>query len=56
MDLMSATCKLSMVTAVALRDHKTNGDLDPALKKAQDAQDQYESFLKDEAAHAVAKV
>ena len=56
MELMSATCELSVVTAVALRDHHTNGNLQPALDKAKKAQDSYQSFLRDEAAHAVAKI
>ena len=56
MDLMSATCELSVVTAVAMREGHTNGTLEPALQKAQVAQDNYKSFLRDEAARAVAKV
>ena len=54
MDLMSATCELSVVTATALRDHHTNGALEPALKKARRAQEEYQAFLKDETARAVA--
>ena len=56
MDMMSAACELSVVTAVAMRDGHTNGTLQPALDKAQIAQNNYESFLKDEAARAVAKI
>ena len=56
MELMSATCELSVVTAVAMREGHTNGALDPALKKARKAQDDYQNFLRDEAAHAVAKI
>ena len=56
MDFMAATCELSVVTATALRDGHTNGTLEPALVKARQAQDNYELFLRDEAAHAVAKV
>lgn len=55
MELMSATCELSVVTAVAMRDHHTNGTLQPALDKAQKAQDDYQRFLRAEAAKAVAK-
>lgn len=56
MELMSATCELSCVTAMALRDGHTNGTLEPALLKAAKAQEDYQSFLRDEAAAAVAKV
>lgn len=56
MELMSATCELSCVTATALRDGHTNGTLEPALDKAHKAQEAYQNFLKDEAAAAVAKV
>ena len=56
MELMSATCELSVVTATALRDGHTNGTLEPAIQAAREAQASYRSFLRDEAAHAVAKV
>lgn len=56
MELMSATCELSVVSAVALREGHTNGTLEPALEKARKAQEDYQNFLKDEAAYAVAKV
>lgn len=56
MELMSATCELSVVTALALRDGHTNGTLDPALRKANQAQNDYNNFLMDTAAHDVAKV
>lgn len=56
MDLMSATCELAVVTAVAMREGHTNGTLEPALAAAHDAQEKYRSFLRDEAAKAVSKV
>lgn len=56
MELMSATCELSVVTALALRDGHTNGTLEPALQKASKAQSDYRSFLMDTAARDVAKV
>lgn len=56
MDLMSATCELSVVTATAMREGHTNGTLQPALDAAQKAQENYRNFLRDEAAHAVAKI
>ena len=56
MELMSANCELSVVTAVALREGHTNGTLEPALKKAEQAQNDYKNFLMDTAARDVAKV
>lgn len=56
MDLMSATCELAVITAVAMREGHTNGTLEPALATAQEAQENYRSFLRDEAARNVAKV
>lgn len=56
MELMSATCELSVVTALALRDGHTNGTLEPALQKASAAQTDYKHFLMDTAARDVAKV
>lgn len=56
MELMSATCELSVVTATAMREGHTNGTLEPALKKAEVAQNDYKNFLMDVAARDVAKV
>ena len=56
MELMSVSCDLAVVTAVAMREGHTNGTLEPALQKASKAQEAYQAFLRDEAAHAVAKV
>ena len=56
MELMSATCDLSVVTAVAMREGHTNGTLEPALLKANKAQEDYRNFLLDVAARDVAKV
>lgn len=56
MDLMYATCGLAMDTAKALRDGHTNGTVDGDLEGAKNARAAYESFLRDEAAAAVAKV
>ena len=56
MELMSATCELAVVTALALRDGHTNGRLEPALEKARKAQEDYEAFLREETAAAVAKI
>lgn len=56
MDMMYASCSLAMDTAAALRDGHTNGTLEGNLQKARDANEAYENFIRDEAAHAVAKV
>ena len=56
MELMSATCELSVVTATAMREGHTNGTLEPALKKASKAQSDYEDFLRDVTARDVAKI
>ena len=56
MELMSATCELSVVTAVAYKEGHMNGTLEPALQKAEKAQEDYQSFLRDEAAYAVSKL
>lgn len=56
MELMSATCELSVVTAKAVKSGHMNGDLEPALIKARKAQEDYQGFLQDTAAHAVVKM
>ena len=45
MKLMSASCKLSVVTATAMRDGHTNGTLASALEDANNAQEEYQRFL-----------
>lgn len=55
MDMMYAACGLAMDTGTALRDGHTNGTLEGDLQKAREAMHNYDSFIKDEAAHAVAK-
>ncbi len=55
MDLMSATCRLSCDTAKAVRDGHTNGTLAGNLEKAEAALNAYDDFIRQEAAHAVAK-
>ena len=56
MELMSACVDLSYVTSLAVTGGHTNGNVEAAQKKAREAQEAYEDFLKDEAAHAVAKI
>ena len=56
MDLMYAACGLAMDTAKAMREGHTNGTLDGDLDEAIKARAAYESWVRDEAAAAVAKV
>ena len=56
MELMSASVDLAFVTSLAVTGGKINGNVEAAQKKAEVAQKAYEDFIKDEAAHAVAKV
>lgn len=55
MDMMAATLELSDVTAIALSGGKLNGNVEKARIKAAEAKDAYDTFLRDEAARAVAK-
>ncbi|MDO4527423.1 MAG: hypothetical protein Q4C03_01400 [bacterium] len=56
MDLMYAAVGLSMDTAKAMKEGHTNGTLEVDLESAKNARAAYESWLRDEAAIAVAKV
>lgn len=56
MELMSATLDLAYVTSLAVTGKHTNGNVEEAQQKAKAAQEEYEDFLRDEAAHAVAKM
>lgn len=56
MELQSATLDLAFVTSLAVTGGKTNGNVEEAQKKAKAAQDEYRKFLREETAHAVAKV
>lgn len=56
MDLMSASCALSMVAAKKLTGMHTNGDVEKAMDSAEEAQKKYENFVNEIAARQVAKV
>ncbi|MEG2680055.1 MAG: hypothetical protein RR949_08925, partial [Oscillospiraceae bacterium] len=56
MDLMSASCALSMVAAKKLTGMHTNGDVEKAMKDATKAQDEYANFVNEVASRQVAKV
>lgn len=56
MELMYASCALSLTTAKKLSGMHTNGDVEEAMEAARRAQEAYVDFVRDEAAHNVAKV
>lgn len=56
MELMYATCSLSLTTAKKLAGMHTNGDVEEAMEAARSAQEAYQDFARDEAAHQFSKV
>jgi hypothetical protein len=56
MELMSANCKLAVVTAKALTNQKLNGDVEEAMEASRKAQEQYNAYIRREAAARTAKV
>lgn len=56
MELQSATLELAFVTSLAVTGGKTNGNVKEAQEKAKEAQEAYRKFLREETAHAVAKI
>ena len=56
MDLMYASCALSLTTAKKLAGMHTNGDVEEAMETARAAQEAYQDFARDEAAHQFSKV
>lgn len=56
MDLMYANCSLSLTTAKKLAGMHTNGDVEEAMEAARAAQEAYQDFARDEAAHQFSKV
>lgn len=56
MELQSATLDLAFVTSLAVTGGHTNGNVEEAQEKAKEAQEAYRKFLREETAHAVAKV
>ena len=55
MDLMYATCSLSLTTAKKLAGQHTNGDVE-AMRAAETARTAYIGFVRSEAAHSVSKI
>lgn len=56
MDLMYASCALSLTTAKKLAGMHTNGDVEEAMAAAEKAQGAYQSFARDEAAKNFTKL
>ena len=56
MELQSATLDLAFVTSLAVTGGHTNGNVEEAQQKAKEAQAEYRRFLREETAHAVAKI
>ncbi|MEG0778409.1 MAG: hypothetical protein RSG55_06135 [Oscillospiraceae bacterium] len=56
MELMSASCKLGVVTAKAVTHQHVNGDVEEAMTAAKEAQEQYDKFLHKLAAKQTVKV
>lgn len=55
MDLMYASCALSLTTAKKLANMHTNGDVEEAMEAANKAQDAYINFIRTEAAKTITK-
>lgn len=55
MQMMSAACALSLVTAKKVTGMHTNGDVEEAMDKAREAQSKYQEFLEETAARQLAK-
>lgn len=56
MDLMYATCALSLTTSKKLAGMHTNGDVEEAMQAAMAAQTAYQDFVRDQAANNATKV
>lgn len=55
MDLMYASCALSLTTAKKLANMHTNGDVEEAMDAAENAQKAYIDFVRNEAARTITK-
>ena len=56
MDLMLTTSELTDVLCIALQGGQINGNVEEARKKGKDAREAYRAFLRNQAAHQVAKI
>lgn len=55
MSLLSSVCKLSTVTAKAVFNQKTNGDVEDAFDSAAEAQEEYFNFVNELASQKLSK-
>ena len=55
-DLQLATSEMADVLCIALQGGQINGNVEKAREKGQKARDAYRDFLREQAAHQVAKV
>lgn len=56
MDLMLTTSEMTDVLCIALQGGQINGNVEEARKKGKDAREAYRAFLRNQAAHQVAKI
>lgn len=56
MDLMLSTSEMTDVLCIALQGGTVNGNVEEARKKGKDAREAYRVFLRNQAAHQVAKL
>ena len=56
MEMLSANMDLAFVTSLAVTGGHTNGNVEAAQHRAVEAQEKYESFLREQAAHQVCKI
>lgn len=56
MDLMLTTSEMTDVLCIALQGGQINGNVEEARRKGKDAREAYRAFLKNQAAHQVAKI
>ena len=56
MDLMLSTSEMTDVLCIALQGGTVNGNVEEARKKGKDAREAYRAFLRNQAAHQVAKI
>ena len=56
MQMMDASLELSLSTALAVEEHRLNGEMKSAREKARRAQEEYADFIRDVAAHQFSRI
>lgn len=56
MNLMLSTSEMTDVLCIALQGGQINGNVEEARRKGKDAREAYRDFLRNQAAHQVAKI